>query len=185
MKHDASIARIHKLEDLRLVCCGADDELFHRNAPILAGAHPYSLYCYLLRRETHRDHETWAITLLDLIDKGFNPNYGVADNVQGLRKGHKEALSGIPMRGDYYHVLKTLGDLKRHLINKCKHTETAIKMALDKGEPAEDLSSTLANYGHVKKTMKILIGWRRWMYCVLQGQIQMIEACLMILLSVK
>ena len=76
--------------DLRLVCCGANDELFQRNSPILAGAHPHSLYCYLLRRETHRDYETWAINLLDLVDKGFNPNYGIADNGQGLRK----SLSG-------------------------------------------------------------------------------------------
>ena len=159
VKHDASIARIHEFEDLRLVCCGANDELFQRNSPILAGAHPHSLYCYLLRRETHRDYETWAINLLDLVDKGFNPDYGIADNGQGLRKGHKEALPGVPMRGDHYHVLKTLGDLKRHLINKCKHTETAIITAIEAGKPVGELSSALDNYEQVKKTMKILVGW--------------------------
>ena len=161
MKHDASIARIHEFEDLRLVCCGANDEIFQCNAPILAGAHPHSLYCYLLRRETHRDYETLAINLLDLMDKGFNPDYGIADNGQGLRKGHKEALPGVPMRGDHYHVLKTLGDLKRHLTNKCKHTETAVIMAAEAEEPVEEISSALDNYEHVKKTMNILIGWLR------------------------
>ena len=161
VKHDASIACIHGAENLKQVCCCANDELFQSNTPILAGAHPHSLYCYLLTRETHRDYETWAINLLDLMDKGFNPNHGVADNGQGLRKGHKEALPGVPIRGDHYHVLKTLGDLKRHLTNKCKHTATAVIMALEKGEPAENLSSALANYEHVKQTMKTLIGWLR------------------------
>jgi hypothetical protein len=64
VKHDTSIARIHSTENLKQVCCCANDELFQSNTPILAGAHPHSLYCYLLTRETHRDYETWAINLL-------------------------------------------------------------------------------------------------------------------------
>ena len=51
--------------------------------------------------------------------------------------------------------------IKRHLTNKCKHTETAVIMAIEAEEPVEEISSALDNYEHVKKTMNILIGWLR------------------------
>jgi hypothetical protein len=76
-KHDATIAAIHKSEDLKAIDCGANDEIFQCSKPILAGAHLYSLYCYLLSKETHRDHETWAINLYDLENKGYNPKFNI------------------------------------------------------------------------------------------------------------
>ena len=160
-KNDGSIAKIHAAESLSNIDCGANDELFQNNVPILTGAHPYSLYCYLLRREPHRDGVTWGVNLLDLKNKGYDPSFAVADNDQGLRKGHELVSPTLPLRGDHYHILKTLGNLTRHLSNKCRSIETAVVMAMEAGEPSKELSQSLANFESITKTMKTLIGWLR------------------------
>ena len=60
-------------EDLSNVRLGTNDELFQHNKPILSGVDINSLYCYLLSMENDRDGDTWAIHLMDLQEKGYNP----------------------------------------------------------------------------------------------------------------
>jgi len=158
-KHDATITAIHKSEDLKAIDCGANDEIFQCNKPILAGAHPYSLYCYLLSKETHRDHETWAINLYDLENKGYNPKFNIADNGSGLRKGHQHVFGNKPLRGDHYHILKTLSDLKRHLANKVKSSETAILNAEEQTQPTAYLKNEYTTNKKISEAMNTLIGW--------------------------
>jgi hypothetical protein len=55
-------------------------------------------YCYLLRLEAHRDGDTWGVHLLDLRERGLDPDAIVADAGSGLRAGLKAALPDVPCR---------------------------------------------------------------------------------------
>jgi hypothetical protein len=102
-------ARAHnttqRLEGVRF---GIPDEIFQAGVPILVGIDAYSTYCYLLSQEECRDGDTWGVRLLELQDRGFNPQANIADFGSGLRAGHAEALPNTPCRGDVFHALQTV-----------------------------------------------------------------------------
>jgi hypothetical protein len=72
----------------------------------------------LLSQEQSRDADTWGIRLLELRDKGFNPDHTIADAAQGLRAGQAEALPGVPCHGDVFHPLREMGQLVCYLENR-------------------------------------------------------------------
>src|SRR5262249_13417999 len=99
-------AAVDDAVDLSGVRFAAHDELFQATWPVLAGCDVHSTYCYLLSQEQHRDGDTWAIRLLELQDRGFQPQATVADAGTGLRAGQQQALPGVPCRGDVFHPLR-------------------------------------------------------------------------------
>jgi hypothetical protein len=102
-------ARAHNMQQhLGSVRIGAHDEIFQSGQPVLVGADVHSTYCYLLSLEQHRDAETWAIRLLELQDRGFNPDSTIADFGTGLRAGQKLAMPQVGCRGDVFHALQEL-----------------------------------------------------------------------------
>jgi hypothetical protein len=105
-------------QDLSAIRIGVLDEIFQSTAPVLVGADAHSTYCYLLSQEEHRDGDTWGVRLLELGDRGFDPEATIADFGTGLRKGQKQALPGTPCRGDVFHPLRDLQTLVTHLDNK-------------------------------------------------------------------
>jgi hypothetical protein len=112
-------ARQHNLQqDLSAVRHGAHDELFQSGQPVLVGADVHSTYCYLLSLEEHRDAETWGVRLLELADRGFDPDAIVADFGGGLRAGQELALPTTPCRGDVFHALQSLEELVGQLDNR-------------------------------------------------------------------
>src|SRR5262249_34402459 len=94
------------------------DGLFQATWPVLAGCDVHSTYCYLLSQGQHRDGDTWAIRLLELQDRGFQPQATVADAGTGLRAGQQQALPGVPCRGDVFHPLREGQTLCRRLDNR-------------------------------------------------------------------
>ena len=104
--------------DLAGVRIGAHDEIFQAGEPVLVGVDTASTYCYLLSLEDHRDAETWGVRLLELVDKGFDPDATVADAGAGLRAGQALALPEVPCRGDIFHVLRDLEQLVGFLENR-------------------------------------------------------------------
>jgi hypothetical protein len=110
--------RINRQYDLSPIRIGLLDEIFQGDDPVLVGVDARSTFCFLVSQEPHRDAETWGIHLLDLADRGFNPDANVADFGAGLRAGHKEAFPEVPCRGDVFHALYTLGPLARYLENR-------------------------------------------------------------------
>jgi hypothetical protein len=105
-------------QGLGAVRIGAHDEIFQSGSPVLVGADAHSTYCYLLSQEEHRDGDTWAVRLLELRQRGFDPEATVADFGTGLRKGQKQALPQAPCRGDVFHSLRDFQTLKSHLDNR-------------------------------------------------------------------
>jgi hypothetical protein len=95
-------------QELSGIRIGAHDEIFQGRQPVLVGADVASTFCYLLTLEDHRDGETWGIRLLELQDRGFQPDATIADFGNGLRAGQELALPTIPCRGDVFHALQDL-----------------------------------------------------------------------------
>lgn len=112
-------ARSHNLQqDLSGVRIGAHDEIFQSGRPVLVGADVGSTYCYLLSLEEHRDGDTWGIRLLELQDRGFQPEATVGDAGSGLRAGQTLAMPDVPCRGDVFHALRTVLSLVTFLENR-------------------------------------------------------------------
>ena len=114
----AQARRINQQYDLSRIRIGLLDEIFQAGDPVLVGVDAASTFCFLLSREDHRDTETWGIRLLELVDRGFDPEATIADFAAGLRAGHKEALPGCPCRGDVFHALYEVGPLVSYLENR-------------------------------------------------------------------
>jgi len=72
--------------DLSPIRSSAADELFHWNRPLLTTVDIESRFCALLAKSEDRDHESWAIHLLYLQDRGYAPDACVADGAKGLRQ---------------------------------------------------------------------------------------------------
>jgi hypothetical protein len=110
--------KINQQYDLSSIRIGLLDEIFQAGDPVLVGVDAASTFCFLLSLEDHRDTETWGIRLLELVDRGFDPEAAIADFASGLRAGLKEALPGCPCRGDVFHALYEVGPLVSYLENQ-------------------------------------------------------------------
>jgi hypothetical protein len=97
---------------------GLLDEIFQTQLPVLVGIDADSTYCFLLSQEDNRDAVTWGVRLLELQDRGFNPDAFVADFGTGLRAGHALAVPQIPCRGDVFHALQTVVPVVTTLENR-------------------------------------------------------------------
>ena len=116
---------INAQEDLSGIRRGALDEIFQGSKPVLVGNDPDSLYTYLLQATSNRDGDTWGYHLLELQERGFNPDYTIADFGKGLRKGQELAFPGVPCYGDVFHAEMDMGKLSRLLDNKAYSTIAA------------------------------------------------------------
>jgi hypothetical protein len=108
----------HQHQDLAAVRLGALDEIFQAGQPVLVVADVASTYCYLLSLEEHRDADTWGVRLLELAERGFQPDATIADFATGLRAGQAAALPGVPCRGDVFHALQKLVPVVGYLDNR-------------------------------------------------------------------
>jgi hypothetical protein len=97
---------INQQQDLSAVRIAALDEIFQAGRPVLAAADTRSGYCCLLSSEEHRDADTWGVRLLELQERGFQPQATVADFGSGLRCGARQALPDVPCRADVWHPLR-------------------------------------------------------------------------------
>jgi hypothetical protein len=87
---------------------GLLDEIFQAQLPVLVGVDAASTYCFLLSQETNRDGVTWGVRLLDLQERGLDPEAFVADFGSGLRAGCNLAYADTPCWGDVFHGLQTV-----------------------------------------------------------------------------
>src|SRR5262249_30720778 len=75
----AVAGRRHQHPAPSAISIGAHDDIFQADLPVLVGVDGASTYCYLLSPEGHADGDTWAVGLLELRDRGFQPQATVAD----------------------------------------------------------------------------------------------------------
>ena len=145
-------ARAHnERQELSAVRVGAHDEIYQTAPPILVGLCAYSTYCYLLSQEDPGDADPRAVRLWELQDRGLAPPATVADGGAALRAGQELALSGVPCRGEVFHILYEWGKLLRYL-------ETLADAALTK---RLDLERRLATPGKRRAQHKRSLQARR------------------------
>ena len=114
----ATARHVNQHEDLSRIHLGAHDEIFQAGQPVLVGADVVSTYCYLLSLEEHRDADTWGVRLLELVERGFQPQATIADFAGGLRAAQAAVLPAVPCRGDVFHVLNEAVPLVTYLENR-------------------------------------------------------------------
>lgn len=99
---------------------GAHDEIYQAGRPVLVGADARSTFCYLLSQEDSCDETTWGVRLLELEERGLDPEYVVADGGSALRAGQATAWPDVPCHGDVFHVEAELSKIVGHLENRAK-----------------------------------------------------------------
>jgi hypothetical protein len=105
---------VNEAQNLSGVRIGVPDEIFQSDVPVLVGCDADSTYCYLLSQEEQRDSDTWAVRLLELVDRGLCPEAIVADGGTALRAAHEAVLPDVPRRRDVFHAFhEELGPLVR------------------------------------------------------------------------
>ena len=120
-------AQINKSEDLSKIRYCAPDEIFQNRKPVLVGVDVESTYCYLLSAEEHRDETTWGVHLLELKERGLNPDYTIADGGKGLRAGQAAAWPNIPCHGDVFHAEREMGKLASYMENRAASATTKLE----------------------------------------------------------
>ena len=145
-------ARAHNTsQDLSGVRIGVPDEIFQAGRPVLVGCDADSTYCYLLSQEEHRDADTWAVRLWELVERGFGPEATVADGGTALRAAHELVLPDLPRRRDVFHVFyEEVGPLVRAL-------EAAAYKAI---EARDKLERQLATPGKRRDQQKLSLAQR-------------------------
>lgn len=97
---------INAQQSLAAIDFGLLDEIFQVQLPVLVGVDAASTYCFLLSQESNRDSVTWGVRLLELKERGLDPEAFVADFGSGLRAGCDLAYAGTPCWGDTFHGLQ-------------------------------------------------------------------------------
>lgn len=85
---------------------GLLDEIFQAHQPVCVGVDAASTYCFLLSQEANRDGVTWGVRLLELQERGLDPEAFLADFGSGLRAGCHAAFANTPCWGDVFHGLQ-------------------------------------------------------------------------------
>jgi hypothetical protein len=148
----AKARQVNAAENLSGVKVGAHDEIFQAGDPVLVGVDTRSTYCYLLSLEKQRDGDTWGVRLLELLERGFQPEATIADFAKGLRCGQEQALPGVPCRGDVFHCLYEVRPLVRYLENR----------AYDAMEAVEKLSRKQGQHQWRKGRKNLEVSQRLW-----------------------
>ena len=91
---------------LAAIRVGLLDEIFQAQQPVFVGVDAASTYCFLLSQEANRDGVTWGVRLLELQDRGLDPDAFLADFGSGLRAGCHVAFADTPCWGDVFHGLQ-------------------------------------------------------------------------------
>jgi hypothetical protein len=145
---------------------------FHRNQPVLSVVDIESRFCALLAKADDRDHESWAIHLYYLQERGYAPDTTIIDGGKGLTKGHTLALPKTTLRLDHFHFIRDLKNCSRFLKNKVASRMTETLKLLERAEKAQEeqkkeacaqaLSEAMTELGKLEETSAtfgLLSGW--------------------------
>lgn len=147
---------LNEQPDLSNISTCAHDEIFQAGRPVLAGVDAQSTYCYLLAQVDNRDETTWGVHLLELKDKGLEPDKVLADFGRGLRAGHKAAWPEIPCWGDIFHPLMDFSKLTRFLKSRLEKAENKLlALEIKRDKKRVDSRKFSRKLGEARKKEKI------------------------------
>ena len=120
----ATADEINQSQDLSGIKVGLQDEIYQADKPVLVGVDTASTYCYLLKSVDHRDEDTWGYHLLDVMERGFDPDYTIADGGSGLRAGQKAVMPTVPCHGDVFHIQQQFEQVANGLARQAQGATT-------------------------------------------------------------
>ena len=156
------VKKIDEAEDLTPIKVGSQDELYHQNKPILTGVGNETLYTYLLQKADNRDEDTWRIHLMDLKEKGFNPDTLIDDQAKGLHSANQKEFPNSIHLYDVFHALDKLQNTCRYFKNRFRASisdRKDIEQCLDNTEALSDSLEVEHQYGRIKSTLTTLSSW--------------------------
>jgi hypothetical protein len=123
----AAVARAREQNqayDLSPIRVVALDEIFQADQPVLVGVDALSTYCCLLSLEDNRDATTWGVRLLELQERGLDPECSIADAAPPLRSAHTEVFPHRSCRSDVFHGLQQVTEVVTNLENRAYQAMT-------------------------------------------------------------
>jgi hypothetical protein len=108
---------------------GEADEIFQGKQPCLTVVDGRSFLVLNLSAEQSRDATTWGVTLLELLERGFQFHDLSSDGAKGITAGMRDAKLDAPHRPDLFHLLR-----KGHRITR--RLETDACQAMERTEKA-------------------------------------------------
>lgn len=94
---------------------GEADEIFQGQQPCLTVVDGRSFLVLNLSAEQSRDATTWGVTLLELLERGFQFHDLSSDGAQGIAAGVRDAELDAPHRPDLFHLLRQGHRITRRL----------------------------------------------------------------------
>ena len=134
----AKAIQINDGYDLSDIKQSAADEIFHRNKPILDVVDIPSRFCAKPSKEDRRDADSWEITLMDMTDKGFQPESNISDQAPGLIRAFENQLPNTELHYDHFHLIRDSKTLVRRLKNCKDSTMTAAIMLFERSDRLRD-----------------------------------------------
>jgi hypothetical protein len=94
---------------------GELDETFQGRNPCLTVVDGRSFVVLNLTAADRRDGTTWAVTLLDLQERGIQFHDLVSDGAKGIRSGVEDAELAVPLRPDLFHLTQDAHKIAQRL----------------------------------------------------------------------
>jgi len=94
---------------------GELDETFQGRNPCLTVVDGRSFVVLNLTAADRRDGTTWAVTLLDLQERGIQFHDLVSDGAKGIRSGVEDAELSVPLRPDLFHLTQDAHKIAQRL----------------------------------------------------------------------
>jgi hypothetical protein len=94
---------------------GEADEIFQGRQPCLTVVDGRSFVVLNLAAADRRDATHWGVTFLELAERGVVFHDLVCDGAKGIHAGWQAAGNGVPLRLDWFHLLRETHPITRRL----------------------------------------------------------------------
>ena len=140
--------QINQEMQISLPVLGEADEIFQGRQPCLTVVDGRSFLVLNLAAADRRDATHWGLTFLELAERGVVFHDMVCDGAKGIQAGLKDAQSGVPLRPDWFHLLRDAHKITRRLERAAYKAIDAVECVREElCRPKSKMSaSTLASF---------------------------------------
>ena len=136
---------------------GESDEIFQGRQPCLTVVDGRSFVVLNLAAADRRDADHWGVTFLELTERGVVFHDMVCDGAKGIRSGWQAADIGVPLRLDWFHLLREAHQITRRLERAAYKAIDAVEYMRE--EPKEDASQLPAFLAREWRAINLFDHW--------------------------
>jgi hypothetical protein len=141
---------------------GESDEIFQGRQPCLTVVDGRSFVVLNLAAADRRDAAHWGVTFLELTERGIIFHDMVCDGAKGIRSGWQDANIRVPLRLDWFHLLREAHQVTRRLERAAYKAIDAVEYMreeLRRPEPKEDASQLPAFLAREWRAIHLFDHW--------------------------